>query len=250
MLNSSQQEVVDYFATFLANDEKELIIDAPAGYGKSYLVRYLVTEVFTNYLEGFKQLKMEPTYKQALLTATTNKASDSLSTASGLPSCTIHSLFNLRVTPDYKTGETLLKPTAKTEIIEDAIIFIDECSMIDAELYKYIKELTHNCKIIYVGDRYQLCPVKSGLSPIYTKNITVKELTIPMRNKNHKELIDLCNQLKHTVETGEFHDILINSGVIDLYNSQAAQQALKDAFVNNTLGETRVVTYTNKRSTE
>ena len=30
-------------------------------------------------------------------------------------------------------------------------------------LYKYIKELTHNCKIIYVGDKYQLCPVKSGL---------------------------------------------------------------------------------------
>ena len=125
MLNSSQQEVVNYFATFLVNDEKELIIDAPAGYGKSYLVRYLVTEVFTNYLEGFKQLKMEPTYKQALLTATTNKASDSSSTASGLPSCTIHSLFNLRVTPDYKTGETLLKPTAKTDVIEDAIIFID-----------------------------------------------------------------------------------------------------------------------------
>ena len=250
MLNSSQQEVVDYFATFLVNDEKELIIDAPAGYGKSYLVRYLVTEVFTNYLEGFKQLKAEPKYKQALLTATTNKASDSLSTASGLPSCTIHSLFNLRVTPDYKTGETLLKPTAKTDVIEDSIIFIDECSMIDAELYKYIKELTHNCKIIYVGDKYQLCPVKSGLSPIYTKNITTKELTIPMRNKNHKELIDLCNQLKHTVETGEFHDIFINSGVIDLYNSQDAQNALEEAFVKNTLGETRVVTYTNKRSTE
>ena len=122
--------------------------------------------------------------------------------------------------------------------------------MIDAELYKYIRELTHNCKIIYVGDRYQLCPVKSGLSPIYTKNITVKELTIPMRNKNHKELIDLCDQLKHTVETGEFHDILINSGVIDLYNSQDAQNALEEAFVKNTLGETRVVTYTNKRSTE
>ena len=49
MLNSSQQEVVDYFATFLVNDEKELIIDAPAGYGKSYLVKHLVTEVFTNY---------------------------------------------------------------------------------------------------------------------------------------------------------------------------------------------------------
>ena len=93
MLNSSQQEVVDYFATFLVNDEKELIIDAPAGYGKSYLVKHLVTEVFTNYLEGFKQLKVEPKYKVAILTATTNKASDSLSTASGLPSCTI--LFHL-----------------------------------------------------------------------------------------------------------------------------------------------------------
>lgn len=251
MLNSSQQAVADYFMEFLADDDQtEMIIDAPAGYGKSYLVKHLVDTVFRNYKKGFEQLGVKAPYTSVAITATTNKAADSLAETTSLNAITIHNLFSLLVTPDYKTGETNLKKTKNTCIAQDIIIFIDECSMIDKELYTHIQQLTHHCKIVYVGDKYQLCPVKSGLSPIYTKNLPELKLTIPMRNQNHKELIDLCNQLQKTVETGVFNDIAIVPGVIDLYSASDTQQAITDAFVNNTLGDTRVLTYTNKKSTE
>ena len=81
--------------------------------------------------------------------------------------------------------------------------------MIDNQLFDFIHKLTHECKLVYVGDKYQLTPVRSGLSPVYKNNLVEHTLTIPMRNANHKELVDLCTPLKKPVETGVFNPILV-----------------------------------------
>lgn len=247
MLNKDQEKVMEAFQDFLFNNsEDEFLIDAPAGYGKSYLVKYLSSTTFDEYVRGIEAVGATPEYKEVYLTATTNKAADSLTVATGIRATTIQSLLGLTVSADYKTGETKLSPTKKTRIVSNAIIFIDECSMLDSESYKYIRELTHKCKLVYIGDKYQLCPVKSGLSPVYKKGLVEHTLTIPMRNKNHTELVNLCNQLKKTVETGEFKNIKLTPGVIDFCdNTQMAKEY--DLFVNDP-DKVRQLTYTNKRA--
>ncbi|MFR7882316.1 MAG: AAA family ATPase [Christensenellales bacterium] len=49
---------------------------------------------------------------------------------------TIHSLLGVNVIDDYESGKTKLKKSKKWNIIHDSIIFIDECSMIDSELFE------------------------------------------------------------------------------------------------------------------
>lgn len=248
MLNKDQQAIAEEFRDFLFSDDKEFLIDASAGYGKSYLMKHLATVSFKEYLEGCKAINVEPKYRDIALTATTNKAAESLETATGMDTSTIQSLFGLIVRPDFEKGTTELKKSNKTSVICNTVIFIDECSMVDSKLLEFINELTHECKIIYVGDKYQLTPVKSGLSPVYSKHLKEHTLTIPMRNANHQELIDLCNQLKETVITEEFKPIKLYKGIIDLYDNDLIAQAYKQEFVDKNGNEARSLTYTNKQA--
>ncbi|WP_285165813.1 AAA family ATPase, partial [Mycobacterium tuberculosis] len=67
-------------------------------------------------------------------------------------------------------------------VYEGIILFIDEASMIDRQLDAFIQEGTIKSKIVYVGDKNQLAPVKETLSPVYAKpNIPMYELLEPMR---------------------------------------------------------------------
>src|SRR5690606_25117534 len=97
---------------------------------------------------------------------------------------------------------------------------IDEYSMIDSELKRIIHEGTHKCKIVYVGDHCQLNPVMESKSPIDRFSLPFYELTEPMRNAGQSALIDLCKQLRETVETGVFKPIQIVPGVIDHLTTQ------------------------------
>lgn len=246
MLNKDQQAVANDFYSFLLSDEKEFLIDASAGYGKSYLIKYLATDGINTYNKGASAIGSK-TFEVAL-TATTNKAAEALEVATNLPTRTIHNLLGLIVKPNFSTGEEELKASGKTQIIKRTVIFIDECSMIDNQLFDFIHKLTHECKLVYVGDKYQLTPVRSGLSPVYKNNLVEHTLTIPMRNANHKELVDLCTQLKKTVETGVFNPIKLVPGIIDLYDKDQMAKAYQKEFVVNNGQDARSLTYTNKMS--
>lgn len=246
MLNKDQQQVANDFYSFLLSDDKEFLIDASAGYGKSYLIKHLATDGMNTYNKAASAIGSN--MYDVALTATTNKAAEALEVATGLPTKTIHSLLGLVVKPNFSTGSEELKTSGKTQVIRRTVIFIDECSMIDNQLFEFIHRLTHECKLVYVGDKYQLTPVKSGLSPVYRNNLVEHTLTIPMRNANHQELVDLCTQLKKTVETGVFNPIKLVPGVIDLYDKDQMAKAYQQEFVVNKGQAARSLTYTNKQS--
>ena len=112
------------------------------------------------------------------MTATTNKAAEVLEFATGRTTQTIHSFLNLTLYEDYESGKTKLNKNPRTWVVhEQKIIFIDECSMIDSQLFNIIGEGTHQCKIVYVGDRNQLAPVTEKLSPVYQQGYQMFELT-------------------------------------------------------------------------
>jgi hypothetical protein len=126
------------------------------------------------------------------------------------------------------------------------IVFIDECSMIDTNLYNYLHEGTHKCKIVFVGDHNQLAPVMEKISPIYTKNSPFYELTEPMRNTGQPALMALCAQLRETVQTGEFKPIQIVPGVIDHLNDEQMAQHIEVVFKEQNY-DNRILAYTNNR---
>lgn len=172
-LTESQEYAYNELLKFCdSKTEKEIILTGSPGYGKSFLIE-----------------KLSET-KRIILTATTNKAS------AVFDGITIYSLIGIKLKENKKTGKEELD-YARASTIYNAIIVIDECSMITEELYKAIDRYTSNCKIIYVGDFYQLPPVNDNFS-IFKKGIKTLELKEPCRT-DKEDIINLCNQIKRSI---------------------------------------------------
>jgi GTPase SAR1 family protein len=245
-LNQGQKHAADKFFEFLFSPEKEFIISGPAGVGKTYLMNYIVDNTMPRYHEMCRLVGIEPEYNSVTMTATTNKAAEVLSQATNRPTSTVHSFFNLTVKDDFTTGQTILKRTDRWVVHRNNIIFIDESSMIDTELWKLLHEGTMDCKLVYVGDRHQLAPIMESVSPVYRHNNPMVELLTPVRNAGQPALMDVCNQLRETVATGDFQPIRLVPGVIDLLDDRQIQAEMANHFQRQTT-DARVLAYTNKR---
>lgn len=248
-LNQGQQNAADKFMEFLFSPDKEFIISGPAGVGKTYLMNYIIDTTMPRYEEMCQLIGSKAEYDSVVMTATTNKAADVLSQSVGRPTSTVHSFFNLTVRDDFSTGKSTITKTKKWEVHRGKIIFIDESSMIDTELWKILHEGTVQCKLVYVGDRHQLAPVNEDLSPVYKHNSPMVELLQPVRNAGQPALMAICQQLRHTVETGQFQPIQVVQGVIDLLDGEQMQDEIYQHFFQQTHGA-RILSYTNKRVVE
>lgn len=245
-LNAGQLATAESFFEFLFNDEKELIISGAGGVGKTFLMSHLIDTILPNYQNTCKMLGMPVQYSDVVMTATTNKAAEVLAVATKRPTQTIHSFLGLRVMDNYSTGESTIVKTKKWKINTDLIIFLDEASMADHKLLDIIRESTLNCKLIYVGDHCQLAPVKESVSPVFKQRLKMHILTEPMRNSGQPALMTLCNQLRNTVETGQFAPINLVPGVIDLLSLDELQSEIDKAFINAD-ADSKILAYTNDR---
>ncbi len=227
---------------------KEMILDAMAGTGKSFLIKYIQKNLVSNYKDMCKLLGIKSHFNNCLITATTNKAVSSLEEIGCKKVSTIYSALSLLVKYDLKTHKTVL--TRRTnKLIDNSLIIIDECSMINWDLQQAILDCVDrdSCKIIYSGDRNQLNPVRctGGTSPIYkNKNAEYSTLTTLIRSSKHKALQDLALQLHKTVKTGVFKPIKVTSGVVDWYTAVDDQKAELNKFKDANY-DAKVITYTN-----
>lgn len=248
-LNNDQQAAADGFFRFLFDtNQKELIISGPGGVGKTFLMGHLIDEIMPRYLETCRLMGIQSEYEEVMMTATTNKAAEVLGQATGRPTQTIHSFMNLKVQDDFSSGKSQLIKSNSWTVHQNKIIFVDEASMVDYPLLNMIKEGTHNCKIIYVGDHCQLAPIMEPISPIYRQDLPFYELLEPMRNSEQPALMNLCNQLRYSVETGEFLPIQIVPGVIDHFDNQGMADEIYTHFMEES--NSKILAYTNQRVIE
>jgi hypothetical protein len=248
-LTQGQQEAADGFFEFLLSDEKEMIISGPAGVGKTHLLGYLIDRVMPMYLDLCTLMGQPTKYFDVNLTATTNKSADVLAGAAKRPVETIQKFLNLVVRDDWDTGRSKLQKNNNWHVHIGKIIFIEECSMVDTPLDQMIQEGTHECKIIYVGDHCQLTPVMEAISPIYRRGLRTYELKEQVRNAHQPALMDLCRQLRLTVETGDFKPIKIVPGVIDWATNEQMEDAIQTVFAQQT-DDYKILAYTNQRVTD
>jgi exodeoxyribonuclease-5 len=244
-LNQGQQAAASGFFQFLFEPHNEMIISGPGGVGKTFLMGHLIDTIMPQYHSTCAMMGIRPEYDQVVMTATTNKAAEVLSSSTGRPSETIHSFLNLKVTDDYSTGKSKLTKTGAWTVHQRKIVFIDESSMIDGDLLEMVREGTCKCKVVYVGDHCQLSPIMEPISPIYKQRLPFFELAEPMRTGD-QDLQAINDQLRQTVETGRFGPIRIVPGVID-YLDDAAMEAEINGTFRNVANDSRILAYTNKR---
>jgi len=203
MLSKSQQRAEKVFRDFLDDPtQHEMVIAGFAGSGKSYLIKYLI-----NVLDTYNktQLAIMPNDPITMphFTATTNKAAAVLGDMLNYsrPTQTIHSLLGLKVKNDYNKGTTYLESTDRTKEMEGVVIFIDEASMIERKLYSIIKQLTSKCKVVYIGDDYQLPPVFEKNSIVF-KNPNTIHLKEIQRQAAHNPVIQLSQKYRTILDKG------------------------------------------------
>ena len=198
VLNKEQNDAYGKILAFLLGSDQGIILDGSGGTGKSFLIAYMYQNLLRDY-QNLAGVLTGNTLSKLAVSSTTNKACKSLSAILKGYVPTIHSLLNLTLTIDYKTGMENLTPTQNYSIQSDTIFIIDECSQINKELFRYILK-NRSCKFIFVGDKSQLSPVKEVISPVYQQGYQVLSLKQYMRQQK-PELIQLADICKQAVDT-------------------------------------------------
>jgi len=255
-LTDDQLNALDTFQQFIFdNDEKYMIIQGSSGTGKSTLIREMILKMHQN-TKIYALLLQQDTMKwEPCITATTNKAANVLEEITKYNVCTIHSFLNLTLQVNYTTGkeQLVLKKgyNATNAIVYNKLIIVDEASFINPDLYHYLDTLTVNCKIILIGDQYQLAPVKQKY-PIMANIITPHKAILSTIVRHTGHISSLGKTFKEAVKSGLFTPIQYNDLDIKHVDGPTFQDIIKDVFTapDYTPAKARVLAWTNSRVLE
>jgi ATP-dependent exoDNAse (exonuclease V) alpha subunit len=125
------------------------------------------------------------------------------------------------------------------------VVVIDECSIIDSKLYKYIAAYRdRGVKIIYLGDSNQLPPINDSFS-IFNRGIYTLKLTKIMRTINNYNVL---NQLRNAIESKGSRVQLNTGGTIQLLNKEDILYKSVELAMENPV-DNKVLCYTNNNVT-
>lgn len=232
-LTSSQRELVSNIVKFINSKDSTFSISGFAGTGKSYVTRYIID----NHLKG----------KRVCVTAPTHRAVKVIESFTGKKGLTIHALHGLR--PNYSLDEFNIdnikyESIGSVKFSEYDIIFCDEGSMISSDLKKLndIRAKLYNVKLIYLGDKYQLPPVKeSGISKTFTDVDRKFELTEVVRQKETNPLLDMFDMIRYDIETNgnsfinhikKVKSNIINNEGYSVLNIKEAKDKMREVFTS------------------
>lgn len=217
-LTRDQQAAHDAILPFLAGhtDHGVMVLEGWAGTGKTTLVAYL--------LRGF------PKWRVAVA-APTNKAvrvlRDKLIEAGaavadsgepdelpswrsrkalpprGITCRSIHSLLGLKLA-ELDNGQHEARTHRDSTLRDYQVVIVDECSMLDDDLFQRVILERGNARILFVGDSAQLPPVKAGpgLSPVFSRVNAKCTLTSVIRQAADNPIIQLSVAIRRYIEAG------------------------------------------------
>ncbi len=149
-----------------------LCLSGSAGTGKSTLIKRIIND---------NKLYL----KNICVAAPTHKAKEVISIITGIKTCkTVAELLGLKLNYDITEFNinqiSFVTDKNKAKIGSFSLIFIDEGSMVNNDAFNYINRLAtmYKTKILYIGDSFQINPVKEDISPIFKNipNIVLNEI--------------------------------------------------------------------------
>ena len=252
ILTEGQNAAYKAFVAFmLSATEKAFVLAGYAGTGKSTLVNKFISDL-PDILKTRKLITQEDDDYEWIMTATTNKAAEALSSITQEPVRTIQSLIGGFVQKNYKTGKTKLRLRDDAERLEDKIIFIDEASYINIELLEMIMRQTMDCKIVFIGDPAQLTPVKSTKTPVFAAGFPMAELTEVVRQAEGNPIIDLATAFRNTVNGQDWSAFTPDGVAITHMARDTFDEAIMDEFKRDDWrsNDSKVLSWTNGTTVE
>jgi len=253
ILSPSQQLVVDEFPDFLLSDDTYMTISGFAGSGKTFLVKYLA-EIVEHNIKLIKVLAPNVPKREIHFTATTNKAAAVLKFMLSKEVSTIHSLLGLKVINNYTTGAVKLKQDCDGKNLNNTVVFIDEASMINRQLLTAIRTAVNvykDCKVVFIGDKYQLPPVKEDLCPVFTQAKRLYFLSEIQRQVKDSPIIKLSTKYRSMLDdiALDWPEIENVPGIIHHHtNKHTFFNAIQAAYTgDHEVNDLRVMAWANSR---
>lgn len=186
---SDQYQAADKILNWFNNSNDIMFtLGGFAGTGKTTLLREIVKHVKST----------------VAISAPTHIAVRIASNAVGIPGQTIHKLLGLRPNvslENFDYNNPQFDPKGNKAIKNYGLVIIDEASMIPYGLHQLIKDEAKEfkVKILYVGDPYQLPPVKEKVSVAF-KNPNMFNLQTIVRQEQDNPLIILLNKIREDIK--------------------------------------------------
>lgn len=250
-LTADQQAAYNAFSSFFIDPDKAVfVIEGFSGTGKTTLVEHILAGLPKFYdmrnalLPNRKHIDYE-----VVLTATTNKAVSNFQQISGRPVATVQSTLGLHLEKDYSTGKSNLEPHQPPNHFTEKLLFIDEASYIDQALLDLIFSMTHNCKIVFIGDPAQLLTPKSWGAPVFYAGFETARLEEVVRQDDQSPIQALSTCFRETVNTGEWFRFKPDGDHIVHLGREAFEQAIIEEFSRPDWRDqdSKVLAWTNRR---
>lgn len=238
-LDDTQKDVLSSLIDFVESDEHEICLSARAGTGKSMLA-----SIFYDILESNKYSVtfVAPTNKAKLvITDKGNRNRNSM---------TIHSLLSLRPNLDileFDASQMQFNFGFNVNQQVYDVLIIDECSMINDELYDTLKSKFLKTKLLFLGDLSQLAPVKQKhiAKPFRCKTLNLTKVYRQSTNSLYDLLETLRNKPVYNFKKYSSDNILIYDNIREMLDKHVGLFKVAGDFDDQSL--VKMVTYTNKR---
>lgn len=210
--NDDQKKALAQLSQFVESDNDVFILKGSAGTGKTSIVKAITTYLTTNDI-NFK------------IGAPTGRAAMIIGNKTVQKSRTIHS--HLYIPEKLKDGRGVKLIRKINGEKSHTIYLIDEASMVSnthnksenffvkkpllTDLIDFVKQGNPENKIVFIGDRFQLPPVKEDFSPALSskylrEHMSLKsegyELTKVMRQSENSSVLDIATQLRTHMQSG------------------------------------------------
>ena len=241
-LDSTQKDVLSNLIDFVESEDQTICLKAPAGCGKSLILSMLYDILIDN---DISCAFVAPTNKAKLVL--TNKGDESRC------SLTIHSLLNLRPNieiMDFDAAQLSFEFNVKKSAVKwYDVLLIDECSMINDDLYNVLCSKFWNRKIVFCGDKSQLAPVKqrNKSKSFDTKVLSLTKIYRQPESKLYKVLEYLRHKpLYHFQNVSDDNgNIIVCNNILEMIDQYSYLFKVSEDFRDHNL--VKMITYTNNR---
>jgi ATP-dependent exoDNAse (exonuclease V) alpha subunit len=219
-LNAGQAEAVRQLGIWLDGNHKWFLLEADAGFGKSYVIKYWLN----------KNSRIKP---DVVLTAPTHQALEELAQdIPGISAQTIHSLLGYRPQSTETENQILVRAGSGTspKKIDYKIVIIDEGFYVPKVLINATIANYPDVRFIFLGDREQLSPVNEGQSALINllEFITFQcKLTENMRTKCPKQRA-FVDDVKNNGWDADFSPVITTRGKIVRQIDQLIESGSRD----------------------
>ena len=204
-LTPQQQLAFDTITSCIAN-RQPVLLTGFAGTGKSTTIATVIKSL------SHKMITIAtPTHKAAAVLSAMLETNGIISP--NVKVTTIHKALGKRPQRQGGGNTTFSRPTKEIY----GILIIDECSMIDAELFDDINQAAPTASIVYVGDPAQLPPTsgQGALSPVFAAIGQRAHLSDIIRQSTDNPIIELSAALRRVMEASAHITV---SDVVEMVN--------------------------------